>query len=145
MQHQGLAREHAHHAAGEADVAPQAHQHIGLHATHHLQRLPERAQQAQRQQGQREHALAAHATEGDGLQREAARWHQPAFHAVGRAQPVHAPAALAQGFGHGQAGEDVAPGAAGHDEGAGLFAHARPPFIIDAFRICSRCASAWRF
>jgi hypothetical protein len=29
---------------------------------------------------------------------------------------VHAPAALAQCLGHGQAGEDVAAGAAGHDQ-----------------------------
>jgi hypothetical protein len=133
VQHQRLAGEHAHHAAGETDVAAQAHHHVGLDATHHLQRLPEGAQQAQRQQGERDHALAAHAAKGDGFQREAARRHEPAFHAGRRAQPVHAPAQFAQGFGHGQAGEDVATGATGHHEGAGLAFHERPPFIIWRF------------
>ena len=42
--------------------------------------------------------------------------HQAAFHAAGRAQPVHAPALVAQGLGHGQARKDVATGTAGHHQ-----------------------------
>ncbi|MCY1550929.1 hypothetical protein D9M68_872210 [compost metagenome] len=129
MQHQRLAEQRAHHAAGEGDVAAQANQHVGLDAANHLQRLPESAQQAQRQQEQRFQALTAHTPEIDQLQRKAARRHQAALHAAGCAQPVHAPAALAQGFGHGQTGENVAAGAAGHDQGARLVTHDRPPFM----------------
>jgi hypothetical protein len=132
VQHQRLAHEHAHHSAREGDVAAQAHQHVGLHAAHHAQALPEGAQQLQRQQEQRERALAAHAAELHRLEGEAARRHQLFFHAAGRAQPVHLPAALAQGLGHRESGEDVAARAAGHDE-CGAPGHTRPPRISTRF------------
>lgn len=91
-----------------------------------LQGLPERTQQAQRQQGQRDQTLAAHARKINQLQRKAVLGHDARFHAAGRAQPVHSPAARTQLFGHCKAREDVAAGAAGHDESS-LLAHTRPP------------------
>ena len=50
----------------------------------------------------------------------------PAARFAGRTQPVHSPAARTQFFSHGKAWEDVAAGAAGHDESS-LLAHTRPP------------------
>ena len=56
--------------------------------------------------------------------------HQPAFHAVRRAEPMHFPAARAQRFGDREAGEDVAARAACHHE---CRLHARPPRISMRF------------
>jgi hypothetical protein len=138
VQHQRLAEQHAHHAGRKADVAAQAHHHVGLDAAHHLDALPESLEQAQRQKRQRHHALAAHAGKINVLELKPARRHQLAFHAgtacaAQPAQPVHAPAALAQGLGHGQAGEDVPAGPTGHHKSAAFLAHARPPRISSLF------------
>ena len=93
MQHQRLAEQHAHHAGRKSDVAPETKDHIGPHATNHADALPERAQQPQRQQQQRQWPLATHATELHRLERKAAWRHQLLLHAAGRAQPVNLPAA----------------------------------------------------
>ncbi len=132
MQHQGLASQHAHHPAREGDVAAQAHQHVGFDTAHHRQRLPEGAQQLEWQQRQGLDAFAAHTPKRDGVEGEAARRHQAAFHAVGRTQPVHLPALVAQRLGHRQAREDMSPGAAGHDE-CGLVVHKAPLRIMARF------------
>ena len=132
VQHQGFAGQHAHHAARKGDVAAQAHQHIGLDAAHHLQGLPKGAQQTQRQQSQRCQAFAPNAAKVDGVQLKTTGWHQTAFHAVWRTQPMHLPATLAQCFGHGQTGEDVSTGTTGHDE-CGLGHHMAPLRIMARF------------
>ena len=132
MQHQGLAAQHAHHAAREGDVAAQAHHHIRLDAAHHLQALPEGAQQLEGQQHQRLEALAAHAAKSPPAPAECRGRHDAAFHAAGCAQPVHAPALVPQGLRHGQAREDMAARAARHDECA-LLRHTRPPCMSCLF------------
>ena len=106
MQHQRLAEQHTHQAGREADVAAQTEHHIGLDTPYHLQALPESLEQAQREQYERGQALAAHAGKINRLEGKAARRHQLAFHAgmacaAAAAQPVHAPAPLAQGLSHG--------------------------------------------
>ena len=87
----------------------------------------------QRQQGQRDQTLAAHARKINQLQRKAVLGHDARFHAAGRAQPVHSPAARTQFFGHGKAWEDVATGATGHDQSGFLNAHTRPPLMRSLF------------
>ncbi|MPM51721.1 hypothetical protein SDC9_98472 [bioreactor metagenome] len=133
VQHQRLAGQHRHHSAGEGDIAAHADHNVRLEAPHHRQRLPECAQQIQRQQHQRHHALATHAGEIDGLQRKPLGRNDARLHAAGRTQPVHIPAAIAQFFSHGQAGEDVAAGAASHHERGALLAHTRPPRMSNLF------------
>ena len=140
VQHQGLAQQHTHHAARKADVATQAQHHLGLHAAHHLQTLPKRLQEAQRQQGQCDRAFAAQATKGNGIKSNASFGHQLALHAglagpTLATQPMHAPAALLQGLTHCQTRENMATCAAGHDQGARRLrtAHTRPPVWMMRF------------
>ena len=131
MQHQWLARQPRHQAAGKADVAAQPDDDIGLDAPHHRARLPKRPRQPQRQAQQRHHAFAAHAREINRLQRKTVRGDDARLHAGRCAQPVDAPAARAQLLGHGQTRKDMPTGATGHDERgfADSCRHAEPPWV----------------
>ena len=138
VQDQRLAQQHAHHAGRKGDIAAQANHHIGLDAADDLHALPESLEQAQRQKGQGHRPLAAHARKIDAFEGKAARRHELAFHtgaasAAPAAQPVNTPAALAQGFRHGQTGENVTAGATSHDQSTALAAHTRPPRIKTRF------------
>ena len=95
VQHQRLAQQHAHHAARKADVAAQAEHHVGPHAAHRADALPECAQQLA--------AAAAAIVSGPlprtppksiGLEGEAARRHQLALPCC-RARPASARASRA--------------------------------------------------
>jgi hypothetical protein len=119
VQHQRDAAQRRHHAARKRDVAAESQHHLRAHAGEHAQRLPEAAQQVQRQHELAQQALAAQRGEADGLQFVAARRHDARLHAVRVAQPHHMPAAAAQLVGHRQSGVDVAAGAAGHHECGG--------------------------
>ena len=135
MQDQWLAQQHAHHAARKGDVAAQPEHHIRAHAAQHLNALPEGLQQSHGQEGQRERALAAYTGKIYRLKSNAARRHQLAFHAgltgsAFAAQPMHVPAALAQGLGHGQARENMTACTAGHDQCCASRLHQRPPRCI---------------
>ncbi len=137
-QHQRLAQQRGHHAAGEADVA--------AHAEHHGRAAPAQDRQAVGEglhhphaAGQRvQRALAAQAGEADGVERDAGRRHQAVFQARARAQPAHAPAALLHLLRDRQPGDDVPAGARGHDQ---QMAHARPPRMSWALWLRpARCA-----
>jgi hypothetical protein len=138
VQDERLAEQHAHHARRKADVPAQAHHHIRPHAADHLDALPEGLEQTQRQHQQRRRSFPTYAAEVQRFKSEAPRRNQLALHAGVRgaafaAQPMHAPATLTQGFGHGKAGEYVTAGSAGHDECAVGPAHTRPPLISTRF------------
>ena len=148
VQHQRFTHQRTHQPARHGDVTTQTDQHVGFDAAHHAQALTQGAQQPHGQRQQRAQTLAPHARKIQGFEREAFGWYEAAFHAIGCAQPVHAPAAFTQRLGHGQAGENVATGTAGHDQGATavcthalgrrrcihvLPAHTRPPCISCRF------------
>ena len=141
VQNQRLAPQAGHHAARESDVTAQPQHHVGLNAAHHLQALPESPQQLEWQECQCGQPLAAHTPKGHRLKGKTARRHQLAFHAVRRAQPVHAPARLTQSIGHSQARENVSPSAARHDK-CTFLCHARPPRIICLFSASMRSTTA---
>ena len=132
MQDQRLAQQDGHHACRKSDVAAQPHHHIGLDAAQHLNALPECLEQAQRQQRQRDQALATQTAKVNRFKGKALRRDQLAFHAglsrfATATEPVHAPALVAQRLGHRQARENVPARAASHDQGT--LAHTRPPCI----------------
>ena len=153
MQHQGLAPQHTHHAARKADKAAEPHQHIGFDSPHHLEALPKSPQQAQRQQGQGQQAFAAHTRKINRLKGKPLRRHQFALHAgllssAASAQPVHPPTSLAQSQGQRQSGENMPPGAPGHDERGALrwrdcgAGHRRPPCMSWRFSWSMRSTRA---
>jgi hypothetical protein len=141
VQHQRLAEQHTHEPPWESDITTEPDQHVGPHPSHHLQALPERLEQAQRKQRQSDQAFAANPRKINALEGKAPRRHDLALHPAGRSQPMYAPSPLMQGLRHGQAGEDVAPGAAGHDQGA-LRAHTRPPRMSCRFSTSTRRTTA---
>jgi len=143
---QRRAAQRCHDAARESHIAAHAQHHVRPDIGQPAPGLRASARQQERQFQQRGGAAPAHALEAQGNQFDAARRHQPAFHLVGIAQPQHAPAALAQHFGHRQARHDVAARAARHDED-GRCAHTRPPRIMTRFSTSTRIsiASAHRF
>ena len=140
MQHQRFAQQNRHHAARESDVATQAHHHIRLDASNHLDALPKCFEQTQRQKDQTGHALAAHTPKFHRLKGEAALGHPLTFHVARYAQPMHAPSGIAQRFSHSQAWENVPTRAARHDQCA--VTHVRPPRIICLFSASIRSTMA---
>src|SRR5690606_2069148 len=122
-------------------IPAHAQRGVGVAPLEDLETLGEGLEQAHAAEGRLDQALAAQATEGDGVQRDAGGWHQAVFHALLRAQPAHAPATALHLIGHGQAGHDVPAGAGGHDHqmrlGCGL-AHARPPLMSCRFSMSTR-------
>ncbi len=105
-----------HQAARESRIAAHAQHHVGALGAQQFVRAQASGAQGERQLQQGCGTLAAHTAETQRQQLDAARRHQPAFHAVGIAQPQHPPAGGAQDFGHGQPRHDVPARAARHDE-----------------------------
>ena len=137
MQHQRLAQQDRHHSCRESNVAAQANHHMRLDTAYDLYALPEGLEQTQGQQSEGDRAFAAHTRKINGFKCESARRYQLAFHAWAgitalAAQPMHAPAFVAQGFGHSQARKDMTARAASHHESAAL-RHALPPLINNRF------------
>ena len=131
MHHQRPVQQRGHHATGKTDIAAHAQHHIGSLAPYRRRALPERLQQAQRQQQFGDKPLAAQSGEvhpGHGV---TARRYEPGFHAAGNAHPNHAPAQRTQVIGHGERRENVPARSAGHDHDGLLHGFAsvtaRPP------------------
>ena len=116
MQHHGHARQAGHQTAWNGQITAQTNDHIRLHTLHHGTRLRKSLEQLERQLQHGLGALATHTAKLDQLQCKALRRNDARLHGAWRTQPVHIPAARAQLLGHGQAGEDMAASAAGHDQ-----------------------------
>src|SRR6267143_1424819 len=104
--------------------------------------FPEGKQQVCWQQEFLQQALAARGARADPCRAVAVRRHQALFHATARAHPNHFPSGGAHLFGDRQSREDVAAGAACHDEDGA--AHACNPRASWRFSqsMRSRIASA---
>ena len=114
-QHQRLAEQRGHQAAGKAHVAAHAEHCVRAAVAQDAQAAPESAEHAHAA-GERMHdALAAQSGEPDRVELDAGRRNEAVFHALRGAEPAHAPAAVAHLVGDGEAGDDVSSGAGGHD------------------------------
>jgi hypothetical protein len=129
-----------HPAAREADVAAHAQDGIGSATRDQARASEERADQAQRAAHVADEALAAHAVEGEPVERDPGLRHEPVLHPRLGAEPAHLPAAPLHLGRDGEAGDDVPTGACRHHE---QVLHARPPRI--SCRFWSRHAHFVRF
>ena len=126
-QQQRLAQQAGHQASGQTHIAAHAQHRAGTAPAQHGRSVPESPDQPQATAQAVQQALATHAAESQAIQRDTGRRDQTVLHAVGGAEPTHAPAATLQFAGDRDTGDDVAASASGHDHEVGH--HARPPRI----------------
>ena len=116
MDDQWAAQQRRHHAAGKADVATHAQNHVGSDAANFTPRLPARGEQVKGQQQLAQQTLAAQRGEAHPGHFIAARRNQLRLQTVRRPHPDDAPVTAFQQVSHRQTRKHVATGAAGHHQ-----------------------------
>ena len=122
---QGYAQQPGHQAARTGSESPHAQNGGGALAAQNDQGLPAGLQQSKRGQSERHTALAPQTLDAEPVDGNAGCRHQAGFDTIARAHPAQFAPLAAQGLGHGQGGEYMPAGSAGHDQDRAV--HARTP------------------